>query len=333
MRRRDLLKGVGWSILSIAAPRLAKAQQPDRKQVVFLSSLAAGDPQNEIWSDAIREGLAAEGRFVGLDVDLDVWNTGASFEEAQNAALEAAATEPDVILAVSNRLALAAVSATNEVPIVFGLVGDPLRIGLVTNLMTPGGNATGFTISDPAIYGKRFELLLELSPTIETIGFIYSVSTEGESVYDPLRAAIDADATKLGVSLTWLPVTTIEQAETAILDLSNKSHAGLCVPSDSFNWVHRAAIIEAVNGTRLPAIYTWPPMADIGGLISYDAATEDSVGRMGIYAGRILNNVEPGTLPVQGPSEYRLVVNMATAERQGIIIPSRLLAVADTVLE
>lgn len=333
MKRRDLLKSAGIGLVALAMPRSTMAQQPATNQVVFLSSLNEADPQNEIWFDAIKQGLATEGWIVGQDVVLDIRHTGASFEEARVAAEEAVAIGPDVILVVSNRLSLAVVETTSEVPVVFGLVGDPIRIGLVDNVVAPGGNATGFTISDPSIYGKRFELLQDLSPSIETVGFLYSVSADGQSVYDPLRAGIDADAAALGLALDWISVSTIEQAQSAILGFSRRTNVGLCVPSDSFNWVHRATIIETVNRTSLPAIYTWPPMAEIGGLMSYDAATEDSIGRMGVYAGRILNEVEPGTLPVQGPSQYTLALNIATAGIQGITIPTSLIAVADRIID
>lgn len=333
MRRRDFLSGVGMGFASIALPRRATSQLTDTKLIIFLSSLAVDDPQNQIWVDAISEGLAAEGWSVGSNLMLEVRHTGGSFEEARRAAEEAIAIEPDLILAVSNRVSLAVVEGTSEIPIVFGLVADPVRIGLVNNIVAPGGNATGFTISDPTIYGKRFELLLDLSPQIETIGFLYSESADGRSVYDPLRAGIDADAAALGVSLRWLGITTIEQAQHAIIDLSNEANAGLCVPSDTFNWVNRIAIVDSVNRTNLPAIYTWPPMTEIGGLMSYDATTQDSVGRMGNYAGRVLNGVDPGVLPVQGPSSYGLILNLITAEAQGIAIPSSLVALADKIIE
>ena len=55
----------------------------------------------------------------------------------------------DAILTWGTDAALAAKQATATIPIVMGSIGDPLGIGIVTNLAHPGGNITGS--SSPAL--------------------------------------------------------------------------------------------------------------------------------------------------------------------------------------
>ena len=56
-------------------------------------------------------------------------------------------------------LELAAQRATQTIPIVMALVGDPEGVGLVETLAGPGGNITGLTNMSAELAAKRLQLL------------------------------------------------------------------------------------------------------------------------------------------------------------------------------
>jgi hypothetical protein len=58
------------------------------------------------------------------------------------------ALAPDVVLATGAAGVAPLLQATSTVPIVFAQTPDPVGAGFVAGLARPGGNATGFTLSE-----------------------------------------------------------------------------------------------------------------------------------------------------------------------------------------
>jgi putative ABC transport system substrate-binding protein len=51
------------------------------------------------------------------------------------------------------------------------------------------------------------------------------------------------------------------------------------------------------------------------------------------YIDRILKGASPGSLPIQQPTKYDLVINLKTAKSLGVTVPDSLLAQATEVVE
>jgi hypothetical protein len=113
---------------------------------------------------AFVEGLRDLGYVDGQTVAIE-WKWGQDkVERLPELAADLVGHNVDVIVTGGTPAAKALRRATDTIPIVMAIIGDPIAAGLVANLSRPGGNATGFSIVAPELSGKRLELLKEIVP-------------------------------------------------------------------------------------------------------------------------------------------------------------------------
>jgi len=70
-----------------------------------------------------------------------------------------------------------------------------------------------------------------------------------------------------------------------------------------------------------------------GGLVSHGYEGTEQFQPVATYVDRILRGEKPGTLPLQLPSKYQMVVNLKAAKAIELSIPPAFILRADEVLE
>jgi ABC-type uncharacterized transport system substrate-binding protein len=328
MRRREFITLVGGS--AAAWPFAARAQQGDRMRIGVLIQVAEGDLQARVEVAAFLRELQKLGWSDGHNLRVDIrWGDGEP-DRIRKHAVELIALAPEVVLGTGGTVVGALQQASQQVPIVFVNVTDPVGRGYVATLARPARNATGFTSFEFAMGGKWVEVLKEIAPQVTRVAVLRDPAITAGIGY---LAAIHALAPSIAVEVTPVDVRHASDIERAVASFSGTSNGGLIVTADPAAIVHREAIITLAARHRLPAIYPYRFFVTSGGLITYGLNNVEQYRLAAGYVDRVLKGEKPADLPVQAPTNYELVINLKTAKALGIEVPPSLLARADEVIE
>jgi len=327
IRRREFITLLGGA--TAAWPIAARAQQQPAMPVIGFLSLGSLEADTSRMN-GLRRGLAEIGYVEGQNVAIEYRGAQYQYDRLPALAVDLVSRQVNVIVAVSTQGTLAAKAATNTIPIVFAVGGDPVQFGLVTSLNRPGGNMTGVYNLNTGVMGKRLELLHESVPTARVIGYLASPkSTVAELETKELREAARA----LGVELRVLNATNESEIDTAFASLAKEHSVPLVISTDNLFTDRPVRLVMLAARHAIPVIYPYRSFPTAGGLMSYGVDLPDVYRQVGIYAGRILNGAKPTDLPVQQAVKVELVINLKTANALGLTFPLPLLARADEVIE
>ena len=327
MRRREFISLVGAS--AVAVPLAAHAQQAERR-IGVLMYFVADDPEGQARLAAFVEGLHQLGWTDGRNVKIDIrWSVGDA--DRGRSAEELVALAPDAIFASVGASAAALQRITRSVPIVFAAVIDPVGAGFVASLSRPGGNTTGFSAFEYSLSGKWLELLKEIAPNLTRVAVLRDPAlASGIGQFAAIQAMAPPSS---GVELTTIDVRDPAEIERAIIAFARERNGGLIVTASQSSVTHRILIISLALRYGLPNIYPFRYYPAGGGLVSYGPDPIDEHRRAAGYVDRILKGEKPADLPVQAPTKYELVINLGTAKKLGLDVPTTVLARADEVIE
>jgi putative ABC transport system substrate-binding protein len=279
---------------------------------------------------AFRHGLQEFGWRAGENLQLDErWATD-DMGRVRAATAELVAAKPDVILATGARVMPILQQQTRSIPVVFVAISDPVGRGLVTSLARPGGNMSGFALSEVPIVEKQLDFLKQIAPGIQRVALLFN--PDNPFSVSNTKAFIAA-AQKFAIEPVIAPVRQTNEIERAIETNAREPNAAGLFASDLTILAHRDLVAASAARHRLPAIYADRAMVAGGGLISYSADRKDLFRRSAEYVNRILRGESPAELPVQQPTKYELALNLKTAQRLGLEVSPVLLVQANEVIE
>jgi putative ABC transport system substrate-binding protein len=280
---------------------------------------------------AFLQGLEQAGYLIGRNVAIEYRSAEGQVERLPILAAELAKLPAGVIAATGGPLvALAAKGATSQIPIVFTMSADPVRLGLVEALNRPGGNVTGVALMSYELDAKRLQMLKELVPKTTTVGVLLAAkNTAAQQSLAEMRAAADVNGQRLVV----LNADSEAEIDSAFASLESQHIEAVLVTTNPFYEGRRQQLVALAQRYAVPVLYPWREYSIAGGLISYGPNFTESYHQAGFYVGRILHQEKPADLPVVQATKFELVINRKTAKTVGIEVPTALLLLADEVIE
>jgi putative tryptophan/tyrosine transport system substrate-binding protein len=310
-------------------PLAAYAQQPAMPVIGYLNASVADGYADDL--RAFRQGFKESGYIEGENVVIDYrWGENQP-DRLPAMAADLVRRQVNVIAAASAPASVAAAKATASTPIVFLVPEDPVRLGLVTSLSRPGGNATGINFFAAELATKRLEFLRAVVPAIKRVAVLLNPAEP--TIAAANRRDLEAAADAMGLQIRFFNASTITEIDAAFAAFASDRPDALFISSGPFFASRSVQLAHLATRHGIPAIGGPRRYTEVGGLMSYGASLTEAHRHAGIYVGRILKGARPADLPVVQSSKFELVINTSTARMLGLSMPPALMATADEVIE
>lgn len=337
-----MARGLGGRVPPVRCPMKALHVVRILLGAVLAFLMASGEAQerrgpyrigvlNEAWSanhptvEGLRVGMRELGFEEGRDIVFDIRFTEGK-PEATPAAAEAFVKAGVHLIFTSNEAATrAAKNATQTIPIVFTLIGDPVIEGIVRTVAKPGGNITGVSSLTTELAAKRLEILTIMAPKVRRVWAIH-YGDDSSSIAAIWQA--EAAAKRLNVELLVRPVYDAQQLRHAVKSVRP---GDALLPPDVGTLDIPAALLELSVASRIPAVFATSLWVGHGGLVSYGSDYHAEGVQAARLVAKILRGARAGDLPVEGADKIDLAVNLKTASTLGVVVPRKIMLRADMI--
>jgi putative ABC transport system substrate-binding protein len=305
--RRVWLTG---TLAALAAPHTVGAQSSVK--VLRVGLLSGGAPRSSHAYRAFEDALRSLGYVDGTTMRFGFRSAEGVAERLPGLAAELVRSEVDVLVAPGSE----------------AIDYDPIERGYVASLARPGGNITGLFFRQLELTSKRLELARELVPKAARMAVLWDADAA-----DQLKA-VDATARSFNIALQPIELRHPPYDYAGAMRTASQGRAGAVFVLTSvvvFN--DRSRIATAARQYRMPTIFALREHVEAGGLLAYGVNIADMFRTAAVYVDRIHRGARPAELPVEQPTKFELVVNLATARALGLTVPPTVLARADHVIE
>jgi putative tryptophan/tyrosine transport system substrate-binding protein len=315
--RREVLAGC-IALCSIAGRAFGEPSRPQRVALV-----TSGRGVNIL--EWMRATLRTLGYEEGKNIVIEFREANGRYAELPKLLAEVIALKPDVIVAEATPAIAAAQQLTSTIPIVMAPATDPVGSGFVRSFARPGGNITGVANMFDDLTAKTLDIVRLVFPEVKRIGILTSANPR-----HPFLATVAIRAAgAVGIAAENFCAPNPEDLERAFADMKAADCEIVYVLADP----PRPALPPLAAKYGLPAVYQVNSYLKLGGLMSYGPDIQNIFVRASYYVDRILKGGNPADMAIEQPTNFVFVINLQNAKTMNLIIPERVLLMADEVIE
>ena len=223
----------------------------------------------------------------------------------------------DIIIAITTPCAQLAAPYSEEIPVVFSAVTDPIGAGLCDSLESTGANITG--TSDKLAITKILDFALEMKPEIKTLGYLYNT---GEDNSVSTLKEVKAYCEEKGITVIEGAASNTSEVQEAAQNLAAKCDA-VFSPNDNTIAGAMGTVTEVMNKAKVPMFVGADSMVMDGGLGTVGIEYSDLGKETANMAAQILSGEKKASeIPIKVFNEdLSTYINKTTADTIGITIP------------
>lgn len=232
----------------------------------------------------------------------------------------------DILYTMTNSPTIRAkiITEGTGVPVIFGLVTDPVLNGFVESIARPGGNLTG--VSSYAI-GKSVEWMIQIAPDTK---FVYMPFYRDEQDIDPFMGLLEKAAEELGIEIHPSEVQSLEEIIVAENNLPEDS--AIIFAPKQLSEKGMSDFLEIAVKRKIPVGSFLPDLIEKTGVLTTISSDLFLIGKQASrLADQILKGAAPRDLPVESAESF-FNINLKTAEAIDLQIPNLILLQANRIV-
>lgn len=264
--------------------------------------------------DAATEGFKKALEESGLNIEYNEQNAQGDPNNANSIANNFVGDKVDLIFANATPSAQSALNVTDEIPVLFTSVTDPIGAGLIDSFEATGKNATGTSDMFPDAIKKTVDFIVG-DFGAKKIGTIYNTGEQNSNVQvDEIKKALEGTGAEL-VESTVATTADVKQAVESIIDRVDVIY----IITDNVVVSALDVVIQASYDHDIPLFVGETDSVEKGAFAAFGISYEAIGYETGKMAVEILKDgKKPSEIPAKYPSEINLVINKKAAEEMNV---------------